>query len=71
MAVARPLDAIEAPAASPGWLATILEFCRQRPLGAVGGAIILVMFIVAVASGPVTISPRIVRGGAVIVPEGL
>jgi peptide/nickel transport system permease protein len=50
MAVARPLDAVEAPAPSPGWVATALEFCRQRPLGAVGAAIIAVMFLVAVLS---------------------
>jgi peptide/nickel transport system permease protein len=50
MAVARPLDAIEAPTASPGWVATALEFCRQRPLGAVGAAIIVLMLLVAVSS---------------------
>ncbi|HEY7521532.1 MAG TPA: ABC transporter permease [Methylomirabilota bacterium] len=50
MAVARPLEAVEAPPASPGWLATALEFCRRRPLGAIGAAIIVVMFLVAVAS---------------------
>ena len=50
MAVARPLDVVEAPPPPPGWLATALEFCRQRPLRAVGAAIILVMFLVAVTS---------------------
>ena len=50
MAVARPLETVEAPPASPGWFATALEFCRRHPLGAVGAAIIVVMFLVAVGS---------------------
>ena len=50
MALARPLDAIEAPAAQPGWLATAAEFCRRRPLGAIGAVIIVVMILVAVAA---------------------
>jgi peptide/nickel transport system permease protein len=50
MALARPLETVEAPAPPPGWLATTVEFCRRRPLGAIGAAIILVMFAVAVAA---------------------
>jgi peptide/nickel transport system permease protein len=50
MALARPLETTEASPAQPGWLATALEFCRRRPLGAVGVAIIIVMFAVAIAS---------------------
>jgi peptide/nickel transport system permease protein len=50
MALARPLETVEAPAAPPGWLATSVEFARRRPLGAIGAAIILVMFAVAVAA---------------------
>jgi peptide/nickel transport system permease protein len=50
MALARPLETVEAPPAQAGWLATAVEFCRRRPLGAVGAAIIVVMFVVALAA---------------------
>ena len=50
MALARPLETVEAPPAQSGWLATAVEFCRRRPLGAVGAAIIVVMFAVALAA---------------------
>jgi peptide/nickel transport system permease protein len=50
MALARPLETVEAPPAQAGWLASALEFCRRRPLGAVGAAIIVVMFVVALAA---------------------
>jgi peptide/nickel transport system permease protein len=50
MALARPVDAVEAPPAPPGWVATAIDFCRRRPLGAVGAAIIVVMFVVALAA---------------------
>jgi len=50
MALARPLETVEAPPAQSGWLATSVEFCRRRPLGAVGAAIIVVMFVVALAA---------------------
>jgi peptide/nickel transport system permease protein len=50
MALARPLETVEAPAPPPGWLATTVEFCRRRPLGAIGAAIIVLMFAVAVAA---------------------
>lgn len=38
------------PAAPRGWGDTILAFARERPLGAVGGALILVMGLVAAAA---------------------
>src|SRR5881227_3640414 len=53
MAVARvPVPVPEAvEAAPPGalsrWLRAAREFCAARPLGAVGGAVIIVMFAVA------------------------
>src|SRR5256714_7051982 len=53
MAVARvPVPVPEAvEAAPPGalsrWLRAAREFCAARPLGAVGGAVIIVMFVVA------------------------
>ncbi len=30
------------------WLQTIIRFCRQRPLGAIGGAVVLIMILLAV-----------------------
>ena len=53
MALNPPLDHavdIAVPAAPPGWAAAVREFCRARPLGAVGAAIIVLMFVVAVAA---------------------
>ena len=37
--------------ARAGWMAAVVDFARQRPLGAVGGAIILVMTVSAAAAG--------------------
>ncbi|MGH7357048.1 MAG: ABC transporter permease [Candidatus Rokuibacteriota bacterium] len=51
MAIARvPVDTLEleAPDARRRWVAAIKDFCRRRPLGAIGAAAILVMFAVAV-----------------------
>ncbi len=31
-----------------GWIGTVREFCRRRPLGAVGGAVIVVMLLTAI-----------------------
>jgi peptide/nickel transport system permease protein len=67
MALARPLDAIEAPAAQPGWLATAAEFCRRRPLGAIGAAKIGVMILVAVAAAALApYDPQAVDFGAML-----
>jgi peptide/nickel transport system permease protein len=38
-------------AARPRWIAAILDFVRQRPLGAIGGAIILLMVVAAATAG--------------------
>jgi peptide/nickel transport system permease protein len=56
MAIARvPVsvpDAVEAapPSTLSRWLGAVREFCRARPLGAIGGGVIVAMFIVAVFS---------------------
>jgi peptide/nickel transport system permease protein len=49
MAVARPVDPLEleTPSARSRWVAAAGEFCRRRPLGAVGAAAILLLFAVA------------------------
>src|SRR5256884_8811000 len=54
MAIARVpvLEAVEAapPGALSRWLRAAREFCTARPLGAVGGAVIVVMLVVALFS---------------------
>jgi peptide/nickel transport system permease protein len=45
--VASTVDEVPAVEARGGWLAVVLEFCRCRPLGAVGAAIVLVNLLVA------------------------
>jgi peptide/nickel transport system permease protein len=56
MAVARvPVPVPEAVEAAPPstlsrWLEAVREFCRARPLGAIGGGVIVAMFIVALLS---------------------
>ncbi|MCI0547853.1 MAG: ABC transporter permease [Candidatus Rokubacteria bacterium] len=53
MAVNPPIDGYadlaEAPARAR-WLRGALDFCRRRPLGAIGAGIILLMFVVALAA---------------------
>jgi peptide/nickel transport system permease protein len=63
MAMNPPYDRaveIEAPAAQGTWSEAILDFCRRRPLGAVGAAIIVLMMMVAV------LAPLIARYDPVI-----
>jgi peptide/nickel transport system permease protein len=51
MALNPPIDQaveLEAPGRRSGWLDAVREFCRARPLGAVGAAIILLMLVVAI-----------------------
>ena len=44
----------------PRWFATILDFVRRRPLGAVGAAIILVMVFLAITAGVISpYDPRV------------
>ena len=46
---ARPFaDAVEPETARSGWVAVVWDFSRRRLLGAIGGAIILVMVVVAI-----------------------
>ena len=41
-------DIAEPLASERGWLGSVREFCRRRPLGALGGAVILVMLATAI-----------------------
>ena len=53
MAANPPLEGYRdfvAPVAERGWSHAILDFCRERQLGAVGAAIIVLMFVVAAAA---------------------
>ena len=47
MAISPPIDQVALPA-QDSWLTSTLRFCRRRPLGAVGAAVIVLMFVVAV-----------------------
>ena len=53
MAANPPLEGYRdfvAPVAERGWSHAILDFCRERRLGAVGAAIVVLMFVVAAAA---------------------
>jgi peptide/nickel transport system permease protein len=63
MALNPPFDRaveIEAPAAPGSWGEAVLEFCRARPLGAIGAGIIVLMMVVAL------LAPLIARYDPVI-----
>ena len=51
--MARTAEAvIEVPEVEPsqGWLAAVVQFCRERPLGAIGAAVVIVNLVVAAAA---------------------
>src|SRR5437879_7126458 len=53
MAIGRPVDvAAESPEATRRrrWLAAVGEFCRQRPLGAIGAIVVVVNIVVGVSA---------------------
>src|SRR5580765_1374656 len=50
MAINVPFDAVElaaAEAARAGWWGTVKDFCRRRPVGAAGAAVVLLLVLVA------------------------
>jgi peptide/nickel transport system permease protein len=78
MAIARvPVPVPEAvEAAPPGaltrWLFAAGEFCRARPLGAIGAAVIVVMFVVALLAGVLSpYDPEAVDFGAMLARPSL
>jgi peptide/nickel transport system permease protein len=50
-ATPQTLDELARSGERTGWVATIVDFARQRPLGAIGAAIILVMVAMAAMAG--------------------
>jgi len=53
MAIGRPAEAAaEIPEATVrrGWLAGVVEFCRKRPLGAIGAAVVVVNILVGIGA---------------------
>ena len=53
MAIGRPVEAVaDIPEAAPRrrWLAVVGEFCRQRPLGALGAAVVAVNILVGLGA---------------------
>jgi peptide/nickel transport system permease protein len=78
MAVARvPVPVPEAVEAAPPstlsrWLAAVSDFCRARPLGAIGGGVIVVMFLVALFSALLApYDPEAVDFGAMLTRPSL
>src|SRR5688572_1578372 len=72
MALNPPIDHavdIEVPAKPPGWGAAVREFCRARPLGAVGAGIIVLMVVVALVAPLISrYDPVINDFGAMLAP---
>ena len=55
----------------PSWLATLWRFCRQNPLGALGGFVVVVMILMAVLADVVTFyDPTRNNFGAMLEPPG-
>jgi peptide/nickel transport system permease protein len=57
MAIGRPVEAVaDIPEAAPRrrWLAVVGEFCRQRPLGALGAAVVAVNILVGVGANVIS-----------------
>jgi peptide/nickel transport system permease protein len=55
----------------PSWLATFWRFCRQNPLGAVGGFVVVVMILMAALADVVTFyDPTRNNFGAMLEPPG-
>jgi peptide/nickel transport system permease protein len=53
MAVTRPFEEVvvaEAPSGVAAWGHAVVDFCRRRPLGAIGGAIVVLNILVAVGA---------------------
>src|SRR5258705_10173748 len=53
MAINVPFDAVElaaAEAARAGWWGTVKDFCRRRPVGAAGAAVVLLLVLVALSA---------------------
>ena len=50
MAVIIPVDVVQAPPAPRGWTAAVIDFVRERRLGAAAAAVILLMLMVAACS---------------------
>ena len=52
MAITPPMDMTDVGAAAPRsrWVADVLAFCRRRPLGAIGAAVVVVMIAVALTA---------------------
>src|SRR5262245_39527045 len=72
MAITPPMDAVEiSPAAQSRsrWLAGVVAFCRRRPLGAIGAAVVVVMILVALTAPLIApYDPLAVDFGAMLAP---
>ncbi len=59
------------PGAWPAWARAVARFCRQRPLGAVGGAVVLVMTLTAFLADLIApYNPLLTDYAAMLIPPG-
>lgn len=74
MAITPPMDALEVVAAAPRgrWVATLTDFARRRPLGAIGAVVVLIMMSVALTASVIApYDPLTVDFGAMLAaPSG-
>ena len=71
MAITPPMDVADVAAAAPRnrWVADVLAFCRRRPLGAIGAAVVVVMIGVALTAPLIApYDPVAVDFGAMLAP---
>ena len=71
MAITPPMDVADVAAAAPRnrWVADVLAFCRRRPLGAIGAAVVVVMIAVALTAPLIApYDPVAVDFGAMLAP---
>jgi peptide/nickel transport system permease protein len=74
MAINVPFDAVEIAAAAEarsGWLGTVLDFTRRRPLGAAGAAVVILLMLVALSANLIApYNPVAVDFGAMLSRPG-
>lgn len=72
MAISPPFEQaadLAAPAPRPGWMWAVWTFCRRRPLGAIGAAIVVMMLLVALTATLIApYDPLAVDFGAMLSP---
>ena len=71
MAITPPLDIADVVVVAPRsrWIQAVLEFCRRRPLGALGAVVVVIMILVALTAPIIApYDPLAVDFGAMLAP---